>query len=1260
MLVSICALMTLVVLLVLIYAIAPLVIRSQLRRSTLSFQQLQIDGQPTDTRLSMRTTATIGNVLNFKAKVASMELTVYQIPTAANGSALSSPPADALELGRMTLPALQLAGPITLHMSNDFVITHYDHFAAFTHSMVGSPSVEWLVEGSTSVTPSLAGISLPTYSNIPFSKRVRVPGCDGLRDFELLSFDMRHSTSSQIIMASTVRMVNPSPFALHPVGRLHFDLFYRDVKQGSLYSFDNTTHMDAGVNFLNFTGFLDPDPSRPDVTNELVSRYLTGLGVSVEARASLNASSIPLYSQALQGLTLPISIPGIANGSLIAQLELVAAEMAPSLSEPAVHFDMTLEFTVASPLGTRAPMDVRDMQMSVQVAFLNHTVDETGAAAVVPVTIGTLAMDQPVPVTPVYPSDASQSDPQPTFTFRATFSADMQLLSPQSNYQEFVRAFVATTGKIGLEFTGTANVSATYLYGNLTVLGVPVINTLFIQGAQGLNQTDEKSLRVTGNRESCAATALQSSAPFGPPVSDPVFCGVWVELVASITNPSPLTLNLSNAWFDLRWGGSRLGSVQITPLFIRPGLNADMRASGFLDPAAQDLPTMALFMSQYVNGINHTVVLRGLAYDPSLSSAMQQSADPAQSAHQLTLASIEAPAICHGLRLPSMLGDFSVQSFIFSFGQTSLLDDGSYTLAATAVVGGRVMLPPSLTMPLHVTSSAVDFNVLFDADGSGALGSVGSMSVTRFPVVYASNSSDELVMAFPASPFRVSAGEVAAFQAFTAVMVSTTGLDATMRGSADPSADTNMGSLDLTGVPVDGVVSLTGFNSFYSIDGQSLVDIVHLDLLSASVASAESSYGGFMGGGTIELSCNVTLQNPSQVAIMDLGLLEFDVWYDGVRLVTVHLTNFSFALGLNRYEDSCRGTFWSPVLAAPDDPVGLEQMAVAQRFLSRYIDGYDSNVTMVGRILQPDGSYRSGTALPLLQPAFDAFTTGVAVPGQPQPFITQLVVDITWTSAAKIIQDGGGILPARAHLFNPFATALTVTNLNLSVLAGDLSAPLGGWLVQDVGIEAVFIPARSAVVTETLPVYLMWTPAVIVKLLTIFLSPDHSTGVSLIGDLTVWVGSTGPGQPDPRVVFNQTFHAVQENIKTTIGNITVTRPGPPSTSDEDARITRASQPLSAQEQRDKDTVLSWMETDAWMKDSLPSGMPASPSSSPVTAPAAAPVAAPDSKSPRRADSRAPADDVGPTSESSDSNDDVPLFSRRRHAGHAHDRKRRPH
>lgn len=1245
--------MTLTVLLILIYAIVPLVIRSQLRHSTLSFEQLQIDGQPTDTHLRMRTTATIGNVMHFKAKVGSMELTVYQIPTANGSAALSSPPASALELGRMTLPALQLAGPVTLHMDNDFAITHYDHFAAFTHSMVEAPSVEWLVEGSTSVTPTLAGIILPTYKNIPFSKRVRVPGCNGLRDFQLLSFDMRHSTSSQILMTSTVRMVNPSPFALHPVGRLHFDLFYRDVLQGALYSLDNATQMDAGVNYLNFSGVMDPDPSRPDVTNDLVARYLTGQSVSVEARASPNASSIPLYSQALQGLTLPISIPGIANGSLIAELDLVSAQMAPSVSAPAVHFDMALEFTVASPLGLQAPMDVHDMQMSVQVAFLNHTVDEQGAAVVVAVPIGTLAMDEPVPVTPIYPADASDS--QPTFTFRASFSADMHLLSPQSNYQDFVRAFVATTGKIGLEFTGAANVSASYLYGNLTVLGVPVINTLFIQGAQGLNQTDEKSLRVTGNRETCppaaAASALQSTTSFASPVSDPTFCGVWVELEASITNPSPLTLNLSDSWFDLMWSGARMGSVQITPLFIRPGLNADMRASGFLNPSADALPAMAQLMSQYVNGMNLTVMLRGLPYDPSLP----QSGDAVQSAHQLTLSSIEAPAVCHGLRLPSMLGDFSVQSFIFSFGQTSLLDDGSYTLSATAVVGGRVVLPPSLAVPLHVTSTAAEFSVMFDMDEGGPLQSVGSIAVARFPVTYAANSSDEVVLAFPSSPFRVSAEEVSAFQSFASVMVSTIGTDATMQGVADPSADTNMGSLSLEGVPISGVVSLTGFNSFYSIDGKSLVDIVHLDLLGASVAPLDSTYGAFFGGGTIDLSCNVTLLNPSQVAILDLGLLEFDVWYDGVRIVTVHLANFSFALGLNRYEDTCRGTFWSPVLAAPDDPVGLEQLTTAKRFISRYIDGYDSNVTMVGRILQADGTSRSGTSLPLLQPAFDAFTTDVVVPGQPQAFITQLVVDITWASAAKIIQDGGGILPARAHLFNPFATALTVTNLNLSVLAGDLSAPVGGWLVQDVGIEAVYIPARSAVVTATLPVYLMWTPAVIVKLLTIFLSPDHSTGVSLVGDLTVWIGPTGPGQPDPRAVFNQTFHAVQENIRTTIGNITVTRPGPgpePSATGRHAEVglAAAAQPLSAQEQRDKDAVMSWMETNAWIKDSLPSAMFSVPSAAAAAATASpvAPAALSDSLSSRRADSHASAAvDVGATSQSPDSDDDLSLFSRRR-------------
>lgn len=279
------------------------------------------------------------------------------------------------------------------------------------------------------------------------------------------------------------------------------------------------------------------------------------------------------------------------------------------------------------------------------------------------------------------------------------------------------------------------------------------------------------------------------------------------------------------------------------------------------------------------------------------------------------------------------------------------------------------------------------------------------------------------------------------------------------------------------------------------------------------------------------MACNVTLTNPSQVAITHMGLLEFDVWFEGVRLVTVHLTNFSFDIGLNSYSSSCRGTFYSPVLATPWDPLGLAAQEVARKFLSDYIDGNDNQVTMVGKILQPDGSFLPGTAIPLLAPGFSAFSTGVACHGQQKPFIQKLVVYMNWNLIWKIVAAGHGIIPATAQLFNPFATALTVTHMNLTVLAGGLDGPVGGWLVQELGIQPVFIPAYGTIVSQALPVYLQLNPAVEAKLIEIM--EKGNTTVSLVGDIEVWVGSTGPGQPNSSVVFNQTVHVAQVDVLTT-------------------------------------------------------------------------------------------------------------------------------
>jgi hypothetical protein len=295
----------------------------------------------------------------------------------------------------------------------------------------------------------------------------------------------------------------------------------------------------------------------------------------------------------------------------------------------------------------------------------------------------------------------------------------------------------------------------------------------------------------------------------------------------------------------------------------------------------------------------------------------------------------------------------------------------------------------------------------------------------------------------------------------------------------------------------------------------------------------------YLGGGTIQLTCNVSLMNPSQVSIANAGQVQFDVLFQGVRVVTVTVANFTFNQGWNTYDSGCTGIVWSPLLKSPTDEEGLEAMAKLQRFLSDYIDGFSNEVQMVGNILQPDGTYKPGTDMPLLQPAFQNFATNITVPGQPLPFITALQVYLDWQSATKIIENGGGIIPARAHLYNPFSTPLTITHLNLTVKAGNLSAPIGGWLSGQLGMLPIYVPGYSSMLSGSMAVYLIWDATVAATVLEILFGPTHQAPVSALGSMEVWIGASGPGQPDPRVTFNQSFSAVQESVPTTLGNLTM-------------------------------------------------------------------------------------------------------------------------
>jgi len=1172
---AICACFLLFLLLLALYIIAPPLIRSQISRSTLSFGSVEIVGVPTAQAVRLRSTAAIEHVMKMKVEVGSMDLTVYEIESNDNGDNAvvfqSSSPAPSSPtfsrsllsgssgdssltlLGHLPLSALTLNGATHFTTDSTFIVSSVSAFNAFAQKMVLQREVCWRLQSSASMKPYLFGvIPLPTYSGIPFSKDVTLSGCDGLKDVTLKTFSFRNSTRSQLLLEASVEMVNPSLFVLDSVGRLEMNIFYKGKKQGRMWTLSNDTRLNTGNNTIAFGGILEPEDLT--VTNEVVVRYLTGQTTMLDAQPDpTHGSSIPFYNQALQKLKLSTPLNGLPRGSLIRSLNARQLHLDPSTTDSTLDIQIEIDIEIDSPLGDKALLELHTIQMDAQAIFVPDSSSSSSNEEAVsePLPIGTMRMDVPAPVYAVDPLH------RPAL-YRGNMSATLHLQQPYTNYQTFVRAFVAADGVVALNFSGKANVSTTYLYGKILVEGVPVENTLWITGAGGLKHTSEKELFIVGNRPDC-------------PEEKQPYCGVDLRLSASMINPAPMYLNLHSAWFDLIWQNIRLGSVFMANLTIQPGLNDDLEAVGYLDPQQGDLKPMATFISQYVSGVNHTVQLRGLTGDPEPfgTSLPSSSFSSSMSAQALTVSCLEVSSECHGLHV-ELMSQFDVRKFTFDFSQTlpgasknTNVENGGDdfpVVLASSIVHTRVTLPPSLNLPINITSSDAHFAVGQGPPGPG--GSViplGQLNVSRFPAHYLPGSTDELVLDFDGAAFVVKDSE--AFSNFASVMMSQPVVNITMSGDVGPTAMTNMGELPMEGVAVSQSISLIGFNSFYTPDNSSSLLHVHgLDILGADPAGFDV-HGQYEGGGSIELRCNVSLDNPSTLGIRGLGTLRLDMWYDKLRLATVRLEEFSIEPGHNVYDRTCTGTFWNPIINNPEDdddyvddseddeddddkkmPSGFDAQGIARRFLSRYLDNFVSDVTLTGSILLPNGSSIPGTSVPLLSKAFQDFRTSLPVPGNPVPFIRGLSVSASQVTITKFFKDGGGIVEAMATLYNPFATDITITRMNLTVLAGNFSAPLGGWLVPEYGVQPIYIPARTEVVTMPLPVYLLCTDAVMACLLALIFGPKHETFVSVLGDIDTYIGTKAPGTPDPRAVFNQTLFAQVEAIRTTLGNITVTPP----------------------------------------------------------------------------------------------------------------------
>ena len=457
--------------------------------------------------------------------------------------------------GLLAMPSITIIGnqDSPVDAVANFTIVDMAVFNAMTSDMINLANITWSI--SASVTMHALGLPI---SNLTFEKDIVIPAAAGLKDVELLKFDLSKSTPTQVVLDVTVSIFNPSIVNIVPLGDLTFDLYYDGGYVGQLVSLDASLLM--GNNSLTMTGLLAPE--NMTVASELFSRFLADQSSVVIARGASNASSIPLFSPALQGVGLQTVFSGLST-QVVQDLAFQSLSMTP-VDNTQVLLGGAAVVTLDNPLGPNSPIIVHSTSMDVTLSSNN-------------IVLGTMSL----PMAPV--TNGSQS--------QIALALDGTLLfhGGGENFVFFVQEFLQSES-LTLTLSGTTTVNATTALGTLLLADIPVDLTVTLVGVNNFPQVSILSFN------------LPSNSPAG---------GIALTLQASLNNPSIATVPIGTMNLGLYYGSTRLGTVGTTGVTLVPGVNV-LNLTGNIDPAAADLGAASEFFSLYVTGVSSLVIVRGL------------------------------------------------------------------------------------------------------------------------------------------------------------------------------------------------------------------------------------------------------------------------------------------------------------------------------------------------------------------------------------------------------------------------------------------------------------------------------------------------------------------------------------------------------------------------------------------------------------------------------------------------------------------------
>ncbi|WFC96532.1 hypothetical protein MBRA1_003193 [Malassezia brasiliensis] len=472
-------------------------------------------------------------------------------------------------LGQIAMPNITLVAEegAQIDLEADFAVASVDALTEFTKFLVTQQSFVWEVSGE-GITVSAIGFDT---TGLTMSKTVILTGLNNLKNaVEVTTYDLPYNDPAGGIHLTAESVIhNPSQIGIQ-LSRFGTTAWRNNTELGPVAADSAFTLQPLSTTRLPLSGRLQ----HQDSTHGLATLSQT-------------------FTDVVHGKTIPIQIRGdYAGPSEVTWLNEGIKLLTISSHLPARHFSvikgiqlhqMTLMFSVKNAWSPTASSSNTEAPFYLPFAF---PIDITQAGGgFIQGYKGTDVALLNIPMSPAT-TDVEQR------VMSLKFS-NVPMKAYSNKHSQFSRFLADTTAQKSVSFRlhGNADSIARTAAGVVTITDIPFDVTTSLAGLQNLNARPV----VTSNLD----------------VKHGYKSYLLITLVASMYNPSPITIGTGDVSFSLQYKGRSIGTAEVSDLVLVPGVNKVSTNVHYSPHGAANVAAGQNLLENYVQGIESTSTIIG-------------------------------------------------------------------------------------------------------------------------------------------------------------------------------------------------------------------------------------------------------------------------------------------------------------------------------------------------------------------------------------------------------------------------------------------------------------------------------------------------------------------------------------------------------------------------------------------------------------------------------------------------------------------------